>query len=1032
MMTQYYRDNFDRIPVGVPPHSIGEWDHLVNGNHRAVVRVEEAAPAVCAYLPWRRRDRYPESKHVRVVAAATGAIVENSMVVTSNREYGEVVFEPVTGPGDYYLYYLVPMDDDHAHDWPRWAFPVTRYLPSCHTASPAWLEVNGVGRDALRTLPQTQINFDANIPPEGDFGTAKMDGKVYAAAWRALPEAALVEFQSRTAWDTFFPMEIVATQDEHIAVEHRGRYRPFLLFPESRRNPIRMTDVLPHHWAVRSMEELDRFADTVCRNEYFVFQIGVYAHKGTTPDLRVAWSDLAGPDGAAIPAAALTCFNTGGVDQHGRPFTKTVHVETRKVQALWFGVDVPRDAVPGIYSGEVTVRSGDTPAQTVHITLEVTPAMLADRGDGDHWRMSRLRWLNSRLGLDDDVCPPYTPVAVDGLTIGVLGRTVKLGANGLPARLTSHIDMFEIVPAGREILAAPIEMRIEADGGSLPAFTDCDLVSAAPAHAVYRAAASDDRLSAVHETTVEAEGVVVSAITLTAREAATVTNAQLTLSLPADVARLILWPTDNADGGACPDAWEAEAWQLARLWVGDYNAGLALRVPPGDNAWDNAHRGRLRLRKDAERCTLTLDSGPVILPAGESITFTLEFYLTPFRPLPRDHWQWRYYHAEYHTELDVPLGVAAGATVFIQHHETPFNPYINYPLLTAERLEAMAQRVHDAGGLFKFYYTVRELSVRCPELWALRSLGDEILVPPIGHFGFDDLDDLPLEYQLRDPYNHPFTGMPWLCEHLVTEYHTRWHSLEQAPELADGSLQVNGASRWGNFYIESLRWLMENAGLDGLYFDGLTFDRTSLRRVRKTLLRGKPFGLVDNHGGPSYIDRAPFYDSLWFGEGADYSRGPDYWITTVSGIPFGLPGELLMPEAGVARGMIYGVSQRFGWMPREMVNPSALWRWWDGFDIAGARMLGYWHPDCPVRVNHPDVRATAYVHHGKRLAIALASWAQETVSVAVNVNWHAVGLAPDAVMAAIPAIDFFQSGQPSVSLNTITIEPGKGWIIEVH
>jgi len=744
-MAQYYRDNFDRVPVGAPPHGVGEWDHLAHGNHRAVARVAAPAPAVCAYLPWRRRDRHPESKHVRVVAAATGAVIENSLVVTSNREYGEVVFEPVAGPGEYYLYYLAPMDDDHAHDWPRWAFPITRYLPLHHTAAPAWLEANGLGRDTLRTLPQTQIGFDANIPPEGDFGTAKMDGKVYPAFWRALPEAELVEFQSRTAWDSFFPMEIAATQDERIGVEHRGRYRPFLLFPESRSNPIRMTDALPRHWAVRELEELDRFADSACRNEYFVFQIGVYAHKGTVPDLRVAWSELAGPDGAAIPAAALTCFNTEGVDQHGRPFTITAHVETRKAQALWFGVDVPADAVPGAYDGQVTISSGDAPAQTVQLTLEVTAEALEDRGDGDHWRMSRLRWLNSRLGLDDDACPPYTPVTVDGRKVGVLGRAIELGANGLPARLTSHIDMFEIVPAGREILAAPAEVSIQIDGGSLPDFAGCALTSVVPANAVFRANATDDRLIAEHRTTVEAEGVIVNAITLTAREAATVENAQLTLSLPAAVARLILWPTDNADGGACPDAWEAEAWQLERLWVGDYNAGLALRAPPGDNAWDNAHRGR-----------------------------------------------------------------------------------------------------------------------------------------------------------------------------------------------------------------------------------------------------------------------------------------------TVSGIPFGLPGELLMPEAGVARGMVYGVSQRFGWMPRELVNPSALWRWWDAFDIAGARMLGYWRPDCPVRVNHPDVRATAYVHPGQRLAVALASWATEPVIVAVDVDWPAVGLSPHAVAARIPAIDCFQPGQPSVSLDAVTIEPGKGWIIEVH
>ena len=48
------------------------------------------------------------------------------------------------------------------------------------------------------------------------------------------------EFQARTEWDAFYPMEVVATQDERIALEHRGRYRPFLLF---KRQPYRSVQI---------------------------------------------------------------------------------------------------------------------------------------------------------------------------------------------------------------------------------------------------------------------------------------------------------------------------------------------------------------------------------------------------------------------------------------------------------------------------------------------------------------------------------------------------------------------------------------------------------------------------------------------------------------------------------------------------------------------------------------------------------------------------------------------------------------------
>jgi hypothetical protein len=93
----FFFAKYNRIPRGLAPFGTGEWDECL-GNHRAVIRVTWAAEAVCAYLPWRRRDAFPQSKHVRVVDGQTGATVVNSVVATCNREYGEVMFEPVNCP----------------------------------------------------------------------------------------------------------------------------------------------------------------------------------------------------------------------------------------------------------------------------------------------------------------------------------------------------------------------------------------------------------------------------------------------------------------------------------------------------------------------------------------------------------------------------------------------------------------------------------------------------------------------------------------------------------------------------------------------------------------------------------------------------------------------------------------------------------------------------------------------------------------------------------------------------------------------
>ena len=88
----------DRVPRGLAQYGIADWDRKL-GNHRAVVRVDEARDAVCAHLPWRRRDAHPEAKHVMVVDAQTGKVVTNTVVATCNREYGEIVFQPTGGAG---------------------------------------------------------------------------------------------------------------------------------------------------------------------------------------------------------------------------------------------------------------------------------------------------------------------------------------------------------------------------------------------------------------------------------------------------------------------------------------------------------------------------------------------------------------------------------------------------------------------------------------------------------------------------------------------------------------------------------------------------------------------------------------------------------------------------------------------------------------------------------------------------------------------------------------------------------------------
>jgi len=195
-----FKSNDDRVPTGIAKYGIADWDRR-RGNHRALVRVAAPADIVCAYLPWRRRDAHPEAKHVMVMDAQTDQPVTNVAVAACNREYGEILFQPTSGTGEYHVYYLVPGEDPFGETWPRSSFPIIRYKRPQNRPEERWLETHGLTREALETTTDP-------------CRWHHKERTVYATTWREFPLAELVEFQARGERHSFYPMEVIATLDE--------------------------------------------------------------------------------------------------------------------------------------------------------------------------------------------------------------------------------------------------------------------------------------------------------------------------------------------------------------------------------------------------------------------------------------------------------------------------------------------------------------------------------------------------------------------------------------------------------------------------------------------------------------------------------------------------------------------------------------------------------------------------------------------------------------------------------------------------
>ncbi|KKM26009.1 hypothetical protein LCGC14_1589240 [marine sediment metagenome] len=123
-------------------YGVGDWSESL-GLHRAVVEVTQQADAVGVHIPWRRRDLEPEKKRILVVDASTGKQLKNVLPVDIRREYGELVFQPATAPGTYYVYYMPFKVQDGYGGYNG------DYLPPESTAEAAWVDRNGLADEPL-------------------------------------------------------------------------------------------------------------------------------------------------------------------------------------------------------------------------------------------------------------------------------------------------------------------------------------------------------------------------------------------------------------------------------------------------------------------------------------------------------------------------------------------------------------------------------------------------------------------------------------------------------------------------------------------------------------------------------------------------------------------------------------------------------------------------------------------------------------------------------------------------------------------
>jgi len=270
----------------------------------------------------------------------------------------------------------------------------------------------------------------------------------------------------------------------------------------------------------------------------------------------------------------------------------------------------------------------------------------------------RPEWLGNKIGVSEDVPPPWTPIELKGLSVFITQREYELGRNGLPSR---------IICLGKEILAGPATMNAVVDGRKVTwRFAPLKRTGKKDRKVTWEVAGSAGALSLKGELTVEFDGFSFFRFRIESQKPVKVDALWFEFPLSKDFAlyaRAVRGLPSfkgcfaSLYGNTLPGAEEVDMGELGKwiysprwkwpstffndLWVGDDERGFAVmcetdRNIKGDRYADFIPSG------DAIKMKVNLVSKPMAL--GEPLTYEYAWQATPAGPAPANPKRW---HASY-------------------------------------------------------------------------------------------------------------------------------------------------------------------------------------------------------------------------------------------------------------------------------------------------------------------------------------------------------------------------------------------------
>ena len=752
----------------------------------------------------------------------------------------------------------------------------------------------------------------------------------------------------------------------------------------------------------------EEFEFSCSRHEYFVIQLVIdplYSRRGVS----VTTGDLIPASGGKSIERCVTCFNTSGVLPNGEKYTKTFNLTKGVLQPLYFGVNFIK-ADNDEYSTYVSV--GD---KRLKLKFRLNDELVFNMGTTDSGRLSRLKWLDSSAYRDKRPLKRFEELIVDKNVVRLTGKAVTFGNDGFIEQVDSYFDGSNSLTKEpvKQLFARPMEFVCE---GQKFKYNKLRIQSRSGA-ASLSADGKSEKLRIDVSATVLYEGSVRYEIELNAEKNAVVNDASLYMYFASAgyVAGL------GEEGGKYKDisfCWENKTASDS-LFVGDVNCGARIRFTEGEdkplapmnlyspskrvkpeNTWANFNKGGVELYRDetSGAAVLRAYTGQLVFRTGASMKFRFTLHLTPFKPIDLSKTlAARVAESDiepsYASLINRASADAAGYVSASAHGEA--NPYRNYPFDKFRELEALALEAHKRKMGLTVAFDTGSMSVHARETFALKSMGDEIIYRRPGKTGENALTSI-------------LGGGVVICEDTASAGGERDISYLTVP-----------GSRTDNFFVEGVKFLTTRTAADGVTLMNTPILRDTAERAAKCIERtaGKrgmtELGFSSRYNRENgflsaltaYADILPFMTRIYAAGGFSEKLSCDAELMEMSGIPFGLNAD--SPENwGIMRSLAFAMLPRYGKDETVSLALGDIQRVFKDFDIANAKLRGFWDKENPVRVDTSSVLATSYIN-GKDMLVVLYNTSDKAVSFEVGVE-NKLGFTTVGKKLRAPAIEGLQ------------------------